>query len=133
MGVLEQLRQEADQKKSSEQQEVELVQQHEQLYKTQILPKMQEVLKYLLELIEHLNYLEVPIQVAKYSAKYPELGVLAQKDYKINTDGYVGFAAIENWCKLISLFIVKLQVSFDMRYILKLLLSKKLLFYTISV
>jgi hypothetical protein len=95
MGVLEQLRQEANQKKSAEQQEVDLVQQREQLYQTQILPKMQEVLKYLQELVEHLNYLEVPIQVENYSAKYPKLGALAQKHYKINTDGYGGFVALD--------------------------------------
>ncbi len=95
MGVLEQLRQEAGQKKSSEQQGVDLGQQREQLYKTKILPKMQEVLKYLQELVEHLNYLEVPIQIENYTAKYSKLGVLAQKNYKINTDGYGGFTALD--------------------------------------
>ena len=94
MGVLEQLRKEADQKKSSEQLQLDQKQQREHAHKTQILPKMQELFKYLKELVEHLNYLEVPVQVENYSIRFPRLGVLAQKDYKISTDGYGGFADI---------------------------------------
>ena len=53
MGVLEQLRKEADQKKSSEQLQLDQKQQREHAYKTQVLPKMQELFKYLQELVEH--------------------------------------------------------------------------------
>ena len=92
MGVLDQLRREVDQKRSSEQQGVDNKQQRERAYKQQILPKMQELFKYLKELVEHLNYLEVPVQVENYCSRYPKLGVLSQKDYKISTDGFGGFA-----------------------------------------
>ena len=95
MGVLDQLRKEADQKKSSEQQKKNYKQQIDTAYKSQILPKMQEVFKYMRELVDHLNYLEVPIQVENYSSRFPKLGTLAQKDYKISTDGYGGFADID--------------------------------------
>ncbi len=94
MGILDQLRKQAGQKKSSEQQQLDQKQQREQAYKQQILPKMQELFKYLQELVEHLNYLEIPVQVENYSARFPQLGVLAQKHYKISTDGYGGFADI---------------------------------------
>lgn len=95
MGVLDQLRKKADQKKSSEKQEMNQQQQRGYTYKRQILPKMQEVFKYLQELVEHLNYLEVPVQVKDYSSRFPKLGTLAQKDYKISTDGYGGFSSID--------------------------------------
>ncbi|NOR79627.1 MAG: hypothetical protein GQ529_02145 [Methyloprofundus sp.] len=94
MGVLEQLRKEADQKKSSEKLQLDEKLYREHAYKTQVLPKMQELFKYLKELVEHLNYLEVPVQVENYSLRFPNLGTLAQKDYKISSDGYGGFADI---------------------------------------
>ncbi|SCN47037.1 hypothetical protein BAZMOX_01117_3 [methanotrophic endosymbiont of Bathymodiolus azoricus (Menez Gwen)] len=92
MGVLDQLRKEADQKKLSEQETVDQQALRAKLYKTQVLPKMQQIFKYLQELAEHLNYLEVPVQVENYSDRFPRLGTLMQKDYKINTDGYGGFS-----------------------------------------
>jgi len=92
MGVLDQLRKEADQKKISEQQTVDQQAHRYKHYKTKILPKMQQVFKYLQELVAHLNYLEVPIQVESYSDRFPRLGTLMQKEYKINTDGYGGFS-----------------------------------------
>ena len=95
MGVLDQLRKEADEKKSSERQEVDQKQQKKDAYKKQILPKMQELFKYLQELVDHLNYLDVPVQVENYSLRFPNLGTLAQKNYKISTDGYGGFADID--------------------------------------
>ena len=77
MGVLEQLRKEADQKKSSEKLQLDQTLYQEHAYKAQILPKMQELFKYLKELVEHLNYLEVPVQVESYSLRFPNLGTLA--------------------------------------------------------
>ncbi|MDF1581820.1 MAG: hypothetical protein RQ733_06585 [Methyloprofundus sp.] len=90
--MLDQLRKEADQKKISEQQTVDQHALRAKLYKTQVLPKMQQIFKYLQELVAHLNYLEVPIQVENYSDRFLRLGTLMQKDYKINTDGYGGFS-----------------------------------------
>jgi len=95
MGVLDQLRQEADQKKSAEQRVDNQDEYKEQSYKTQILPKMQQVFKYMQELVAHLNYLDVPIQIENYSDRFPKLGTLKQQDYKINTDGYGGFSDLD--------------------------------------
>ncbi|TXL12909.1 hypothetical protein BMR05_13835 [Methylococcaceae bacterium HT4] len=47
------------------------------------------------ELVKYLNYLEVPVQVEDYSTRYPELGSLKQKDYKVSTDGFGGLADID--------------------------------------
>lgn len=94
MGVLEQLRKEANQKKSTQKQELNQTQQCELNYKRLILPKMQEIFNYLQELVDHLNYLEVPVLVEEYTPRFPKMGVLAQKDYKISTDGFGGFADI---------------------------------------
>ncbi len=66
MGILDQLRKEADQKKSSEQQEIDQNKLCEQNYKAEILPKMQEIFSYMQELVKYLNYLEVPVQVEDY-------------------------------------------------------------------
>ena len=95
MGILDQLRKEADQKKSSEQQQVDLKQLQEQRYKSLILPKMQEIFKYMQELVKYLNYLEVPVQIEEYCTRYPKLGPLMQKDYKVSTDSYGGLADVE--------------------------------------
>ena len=94
MGILDQLRQEVNQKKSSEQLERGQKQQREQAYKEQILPKMQQIFKYMQELVEHLNYLELPVQVESYSSRFPRLGSMTQKDYIISTDAYGGLADI---------------------------------------
>jgi len=104
MGILDQLRKQADQKKSSEKQEIAQNKQQAQVYKTEIAPKMQEIFQYTQELVEYLNYLEVPIQIEHYSDRFPKLGVLAQKDYKINTDGYGGFADIDKLMQINIIF-----------------------------
>ena len=95
MGILDQLRKEADQKKSSEQNEIDQKQIQERRYKAEILPKMQEIFKYMQELVKYLNYLDVPVQVEDYSSRYPKLGTLMQKDYRVSTDGFGGLADIE--------------------------------------
>lgn len=95
MGILDQLRKQADQKKSFEQQEVDDEQQKEHIYQAQILPKMQQIFHYLQELVEYLNYLEIPVKIENYSEYFPKLGILVQKNYKINTDGFGGMTDID--------------------------------------
>jgi len=95
LSILDQLRKEADEKKTFEQQKLDLKQVQAQRYKIEILPKMQEIFKYMQELVKYLNYLEVPVQVIDYSSRYPQLGSLMQKDYRISTDGFGGLADID--------------------------------------
>lgn len=92
MSVLDELRKKADEKKAAEQQQVSTNEQLEQVYQAKILPKMQLILDSFQETINYLNFLEEPIQIDNYCAKYPQFGSLSQSHYKINTDGRIGFA-----------------------------------------
>jgi hypothetical protein len=53
---------------------------------------MQKTYLFLKEIVEHLNYLEKAIEIEEYSHDYPQMGLLSQVNYKINTDGYSGLA-----------------------------------------
>jgi len=91
MGVLEQLRDQVNRKQDDalDQQNIEL--ELARRYKETILPKMQSILVFMKEMVEHLTYLEQAIFIDDYSSKYPQLGRLIQTDYKINTDGIMGY------------------------------------------
>lgn len=104
MGILDQLRNEANLKQESKFAELSSQQQLEEKYKLHILPKMQKTFKFLKEIVEHLSYLEKAIEIEDYSQKYPQIGALVQKEYKINTDGYGGFADYDR--------IMQINVSF---------------------
>jgi hypothetical protein len=83
MGVLNQ---------ASEFNGVNVQQQLEREYQATILPIMQKIFLFFKEIVEHLNYLEKPIEIEEYSRDYPQMDTLTQTHYKINTDGYAGFA-----------------------------------------
>ncbi len=91
MGILNQLRDQADQKKANALSQKEREEQLEKIYQTKVLPKMQHIFQFMKELVEHLNFLEHAIKVENYSCRYPQLGALTQTNYKINTDGFTGF------------------------------------------
>ena len=90
--MLDELRKKADEKKSAEQQQVTTNEQLEQIYQSQILPKMQLIFDSFQEAIDYLNFLEEPVQVNNYCVKYPQFSSLFQTNYKINTDGRIGLA-----------------------------------------
>ncbi len=89
MGVLDQVKNDANYKQSPELTEQQKL---ESVYQTQLLPKMQKTFLFFKEIVEHLNYLEKAIEIEEYSHDYPQMGVLKQVNYKINTDGYSGLA-----------------------------------------
>ncbi|NOR68693.1 MAG: hypothetical protein GQ532_03175 [Methylomarinum sp.] len=91
MGILNQLREEANQKKENELNKLTRKEQLEKNYQTQILPRMQNTFHFMKELVDHLKFLEHAIKIENYSSHYPQFGTLTQTDYKINTDGIVGF------------------------------------------
>lgn len=138
MGILDQLREKADEKKSAEQQQIDLKQLREQRYKKYILPKMQEILKYMQELVKYLNYLEVPVQVEEYSTRYPKLGPLMQQDYRISTDGFGGLADedklrhinITFFCAGEGAFDYVVRSKVDIEHEIAFLHAKRLLFKT---
>lgn len=92
MSILDELRQKADQKKAEQLQQVSTRRNLEGVYKSVLLPKMQYFFDGLNETVKHLNFLEELILIGNYSSRYPQFGELSQKNYKINTDGYSGFA-----------------------------------------
>jgi hypothetical protein len=92
MGILDQLRSEANNKQESEFAAAAVREQLENEYQTNILPRMQRAYLFLKEVVEHLNYLEKAIEIEDYCQRYPQIGHLTQTDYKINTDGYGGLA-----------------------------------------
>jgi len=90
MGVLDELRKKADEKKAAEQQEAKINDQLETIYQTKILPKMQFMFDSFQEAINYLNFLKEPVQVKNYCPRYPQFGNLFQSNYRINTDGRIG-------------------------------------------
>lgn len=95
MGILDQLRDEANLKQESEFAEIDEQQKLENEYQAHILPKMQKTFTFLKEIIEHLGYLDKAIEIEDYSHDYPQIGHLVQKEYSINTDGYGGFSSFD--------------------------------------
>ena len=91
MGIIDELREETNKKLVNDSRQKKLEQQLAKNYLQDISPKMQHVFKFIKEILEHISFLDRAIEIKKYSDKYPELGTLRQVDYKINTDGNVGF------------------------------------------
>ena len=92
MSILDELRDESRQKKqqdSASKNQDELL---EESYQASILPKMQESFSYFKELIEHLKFTETVVEVENYNIRSKPTGLLTQKNYRINTDGFGGFA-----------------------------------------
>jgi len=92
MSLIDELRNKANAKRQAEVCEQDQQQQREAAYRDRLLPKMQAIFRYVQELVEYLNFLDEPVAVTDYSSRYPRLGRLVQSQYKINTDGYGGFA-----------------------------------------
>lgn len=92
MGILDELRKEAREKKLQEETRKAFKQEQEAAYQTRVLPVMQSIFTYLQETLEYLRVVDEVVEIASYSDRFPQLGCLSQRDYKINTDGYSGFA-----------------------------------------
>ena len=90
MGILDQLRKEAESKKQVLMSDAELVQRREETYQRALLPAMQKLLQALQEVMEYLKDMD-PVVIKDYSTLRPEVGRLIQRDYKLNTDGQSGF------------------------------------------
>ncbi|MDO9139829.1 MAG: hypothetical protein Q7U38_05835 [Methylobacter sp.] len=113
MSILDELRQKADQKRADELQQKSIQQNLEGIYKTALLPKMQYFFDCLNETVKHLNFLEEPILINDYCARYPQFGKLLQKNYKINTDGYSGLADYDHLMQINVTFLCEGDGSFS--------------------
>jgi hypothetical protein len=92
MGILNELRDEAERKKILEQQEVITEENLADNYQQNVLPKMQMIFNFFKEIVEHLQFIQDPIKVIEYSNKYPGLGELTQQEYKLSTDKHGGIS-----------------------------------------
>lgn len=90
MGILNELREEANKKKNKELERKDSQQILESVYKSELLPALQHVYKFFKEIVEYLEILEDPIIIKEYSNKYQDFNDLVQKLYKIKTDKYGG-------------------------------------------
>jgi hypothetical protein len=115
MSVLDELRKKADEKKAAEQQEAMTNEQLEQVYQSQILPKMQFIFDSFQEAIKYLNFLEEPVCVDNYCKKYPQFGSLSQSNYRINTDGRIGLANYDRIMQINVTFFCEAKGDFSFR------------------
>jgi hypothetical protein len=90
VGILDELRKEAESKKQLAVDDAELAARREKTYQQILLPTLQKMLKSIQEVLELLPQLG-PVVVENYSSKRPEIGKLVQGEYRINTDGRSGF------------------------------------------
>lgn len=95
MGILDELREEAAKKQDEASIQKNIEQELALIYRQEVLPRMQHAFQFMKELVEHLNFLDQAVEINDYSYLYPQFGTLVQGDYKINTDGYMGFADID--------------------------------------
>jgi hypothetical protein len=90
VGILDELRKEAENNKQTTGGDAKLAQRREQTYQQILLPVMKRMLNSIQELLEYLQTLD-PVAVDSYSVNRPEIGKLLQGDYRLNTDGMSGF------------------------------------------
>ncbi len=92
MGILDDLRDEASQQQSDQQQDNSLQEQLEHNYQVLILPKMQQIFAYFKELVDYLNVIKTPVAIAHYCNRYPDFGQLQQLNYRLSTDKHGGMS-----------------------------------------
>ncbi|MGR8933806.1 MAG: hypothetical protein ACU837_05365 [Gammaproteobacteria bacterium] len=107
MSIIDELRMKANEKKEAQQQEETRAQHLASSYKHALLPKMQQTFTYLNEIVKYLNFVSEPITIKDYSRRYPQLGELLQQNYRINTDGFSGFADFNR--------LMQINLSFSLR------------------
>ncbi len=92
MGILDQLREEANKIQSEHQHDADLQKQKEHNYQFIILPKLQHLFSYFKELLDYLEIIKEPVKIAHYSDRYSHLGSLIQQNYRLSTDKHGGIA-----------------------------------------
>ena len=95
MGILDDLREQASQKQSEQQEDTILKEKLAHNYQILILPKMQLLFSYFKELLDYLSIIEAPISIPHYSNRYPKLGKLYQQGYRLSSDKHGGIANFE--------------------------------------
>lgn len=86
MGLLDELKKEAEIRKSQEEEAAKKQQAREEIYRTKIQPAMQRIYQYFVELTEHLNLVKPQVLRSYALASAVTLDQLLQQDYAISTD-----------------------------------------------
>ncbi|THB63441.1 MAG: hypothetical protein D6B27_12205 [Gammaproteobacteria bacterium] len=86
MALLDELKQEANKRKLSEEARAKEIEQREQYYRNDILPKLIRVFNYLDELVKAIIYLQREITVSYQITGVGELQGLLQDNYKVSVD-----------------------------------------------
>ena len=90
MGILDNLKEQADQDISKKIDQQLSTENSQYIYDEQIAPKMKAIYVYLKEFTQHLNVIEQSVKVPVYSKLFPGIGELHQTAYKVSTDGSGG-------------------------------------------
>ncbi len=86
MGVIEDLKREAERRKQELSEEEACKVRKDAAYKNEIRPAMQAVFRYLNEMTEHLNFLKPEVGIRYTLPGYGEVGNLVQEDYRMAVD-----------------------------------------------
>lgn len=86
MSLLDQLKQEVDSRKKVEELRQQQIQERENFYRTEMLPRMVNVYNYLDELVKTLEYLDRDIRADYYISGIGEFNDLRQSNYRLSVD-----------------------------------------------
>ena len=86
MGVIDELKQEAERRKQELSSEEASKLRKEEVYAGRMQPAMQAVLRYLREMTEHLNFLKPDVGIRYTLPGFGEIGNLVQEDYRMAVD-----------------------------------------------
>jgi hypothetical protein len=96
MGILDELKQQASEKRQLEADEERERHSQEERYRQELLPRMQQLHAYLKEFVEHLNYVRPEIVVTVYDDGRRGLNHLLQGGYHLATDEHGGQSSLDN-------------------------------------
>jgi len=96
MGILDELKQQASEKRQLEATEERERHSQEERYRQELLPKMQQLHAYLREFVDHLNYVRPEIVVSVYDDGRRGLNHLLQGGYHLATDEHGGQSSLDN-------------------------------------
>jgi len=96
MGILDELKQQASEKRQQEGVDESRRLAQDERYREELLPKMQEIHTFLKQFIEHMNYVKPEVRVSVYDDGQRGLNDLLQSDYHLSTDEHGGQSNLRN-------------------------------------
>ena len=97
MGVIDDLKQEAERRKQQLSDEEARKARKQETYQNQMRPAMQGIFRYLNEMTEHLNFLKPKVGLCYALPGYGEIGNLVQDDYRLSVDSTEQPKLIKFW------------------------------------